>query len=316
MSNMGTPGDPGAYGGFGTPPGGPRPVAGAPRTTPAPPKKGRGMGRRAPKEDRPVSRRVVNTQKIAALAMAAIVAVLVVVTVTAGENLTYVVRAKTAIPALSTATKDQFEAVAADETVIQPGTYTGASAEEALEKLTKDLGEQIFVQIPIGEKAQITPEFFSRESQLAKPLEADERLVSIPASIANAVAGQIKVGDKVDVIAVIQKDAGKIANVVAQNLEIVSVYGSQQQFDALSQRQVTGDNAEAELPVKPVPGIYVLRAKAQDAIILSAAVNSGDVVLVWRGAQAGEVIAQPVDLSVLIAEINGGEVLEPIIGGE
>lgn len=308
--------------GIGGPAPTPHPMAAGGQEPPKPPKKrkrvrGRGDG------DKPVNKRVLSTQRIAALGLA-LVAVLAAISLTSvPDERSFVVRARTPIPAGSTVEPSQIEAVALPPAAIEEGAITGGTADEALEAALDviDFGR---ARQYIHAGRQLHTDDLSLESELREPLAGDERLISVSAAVSGGVGGQLLPGDRVDVIAIAsitfaddadvrigpdgeelpERATGRVVRTVATDIEIVSVFPAEQFFDNASQQQVGEDTRTPSelLPARPVPGIYVMRASLEDANILALANSQATLVLALRGADAEDPLGliSPITLEDLL----------------
>lgn len=267
-------------------------------------------------EDKTVTRRVVNTNKLAAIGLAIVAAVLLLATVSAGgPETTYVVRAKTALPALAEVSRSQLEAVKIDKTLVEKGAYQAETAEAAIAKVLRDTAG-LKTQQKLARGEQIHPDDFSAELELGgEALGPDERLVSVSASIAAAAGGTLRPGDHVDVIAVIDdpnNSANAWANVAVSDAEVVSVRLGEDQLANIAQSQTSDENRSKSrdelLPADPIPGTYVLRVTAQEANRLAVFDAKGTIYLSFRGSAAADVPTSPADLQALLGGATAGVV--------
>lgn len=236
-------------------------------------------------EAKPVTKRVVNAQVKLALVFAVLAGLIAsYLLLGLGNPGTYVVVAKSPLAAGEVVDAAQLKAVPMAEDLIIDGSFQGTSEKAALE-LAKAEIEGKRAQYPLGANQQVVKDQFNVEIALAEPLKAGERLVSIQATVANAVAGSIVPGDRVDVLA----STKEVSGVVLSDVPVVSVTVSENQFQAVADQQ-TGDAKDAKpqslLPSTPVPGIYVVRVAAEDAARLVAADAGADMTLVYRPKDA------------------------------
>ena len=296
--------------------------AGGPSASAAPePKSKRRRGAKPSRDaaSRGVKSKVINTQKMAAIALAVVVAVLVVLLATASSAETYVVRINSSVPALSAVSPAQIEAISLPDSAIEPGAISAATAEEALEEALAliDTG-RMRQYTPAGR--QLHPEDISIEGDLTVPLGPGERLISVNAAVAASIGGQLRPGDTVDVIALAQisqdnvdvngnaildgRVSGTVARVVASNVEIVNVFPGEQTFDAAAQTQTGNRDKTVDeiLPENPVPGIYVLRVTGEEAVVLGLTNLEADLFLTLRGGAAADPIDpfQPITLESIL----------------
>jgi Flp pilus assembly protein CpaB len=271
--------------------------------------------------DKAVTKRLLNSQKIMALLLAVLVAGLVFVATTSSTKETYVVRVNDEIQALSAITPNQIEAVSMPDYAIEPGAISAPTAKEALDaalELIKNGRMRQFT--PSGR--QLRTADISPEGQLREPLAADERLVSIEASVASAIGGQLQAGDRVDIVALasistagdeqnladFEQREGRIARQILSDVEIVNVLPGAQAFDSAAQQQTGPDSGRTPgeiLPANPVPGIYVLRVTYDEAVVLGLVNGEADLFLTLRGAEAGDPTGpnQPLTLEELLGRV-------------
>lgn len=261
----------------------------APVEPPAKPKRGRGRG--AATGDEPaVTKKVVDRQRMLAIIAGGGLALVAAVTILGGTAPeTYVVRAVEPIEAgLVLDVEAQFEALPVDNAYVEDGAITGNTPEAAMEQAVEDL-DGLRVQYPIAEGQQIRAEFFNVEISLATPLTAEERLLSVSAGIGNALAGQIEVGDRVDVSATVNN----VTAIIAQNIEVVAVTVSESQYQSLASQQ-TGEAKNTKdselLPGDPIPGIYTLRVPVTLVPSVNAAAQGATLSLIYRSPEAKDLV--------------------------
>lgn len=282
-------GMPGGYGpaGYNTPPGaGEYPLpqrAGAPR--PDAPGKKRGKKEKQPKTS---TKRLLNKQKVFAL-LFALVAVVLGLQLSANPTPeTFVIRTSANIPALAKIEDSQYEIISLPELAIEEGAIS-ASSEEDVRTLVSELLANGRTRMALPKGHQLHKDDFSLDASLSVPLAANERILAVEANVVAAIGGQLKAGDRVDVIAVIDSQGRTISNMVAANVEIISTLPGQQQFDTAAQEQSSGNldkSGNELLPDDPVPGIYNVRVNIDQAVLLAAAQSKGELVLVLRGSAA------------------------------
>lgn len=254
-----------------------------------------GMFRRAPKakpSKKPSghTRRILTLNRTLAIVLALIAAALVWGSLGAPEpETTYVLRTAAPIPALSIVSADNLEAVALPDAAIEDGAITGATADEAFAAAETLLStSRLRTALPAGR--QLHTDDFTADATVAGSLAPGERLVSIRAGVHDAVGGQIRTGDHIDVIGVIDVENNPVANVIAHDLEVVSILPDESQFQSAAQQQVVGgdiDKTPSELlPGDPIPGIYVVKADVTQAVILGMANDKATLYLVLRGGDA------------------------------
>lgn len=264
-----------------------------PPSPPAPQAKGSDS-----KEGKAPSRRVLGTNRKLALVLAGLAAIFVLLTVTATDQPgAYVVRTSSDLGAFQVISEDDLVATAVpDVAYVESGAVTAPTEAEALERAEELIvGRTTPLALPSG--AQVRPDTLSMaDAALLASLGPDERLVSISATPANAVAGKLRVGDRVDVV-VVAENAG-VTSVIAQDIPIVDVQLSAEDLRALSSRQAnqtSDDTTAAEVPANPVlPGVYTVRANADLASRLVAADATATVFLAYRAPGAADTPSVPV----------------------
>lgn len=292
-------------GGFGTPPGArefpPRP-GGPPEP---PPKKSRRSGKKGGRKDkapRTSTTRLLNKQRVFALVFAVLAGVLAFAVTAEEVEQTFVIRTTAAIPALSSIANTQVEAVALPLEAVEDGAIVADTAEGALEKVSLLLSEgRVRMALPKGHQLHL--EDFTADAELTVPLGPDERVFALEASVVNAVGGQLRAGDRVDIVGVTEFEGNVYSNIIATDIEILSALPGEQQFNAVAQSQVSSNRDESGsslLPSDPVPGIYNMRVSVSDAISLANVASRGDLVLVLRGKSAQDSPTAPAQLDLVI----------------
>jgi len=253
----------------------------------------------------------LNKQKVFALLFAAI-AIWLALNLTSTEvTQVFVVRTTTGVPALSSIA-GQYEVVPLPQEAIEEGAVSGSSEEEVAIKISGLVNARTRLALPKGH--QIHPEDFSIEVDLVNPLQPYERILAVEASVVSAIGGQLRAGDRVDVIAVIDYQGKTYSNIVASDIEIITALPSEQQFDSAAQAQASGNRDKGSkdlLPADPVPGIYNVRVDANQAVILAAAQSRGDLVLILRGASAVNTPVSVVGLEDFVTSENPAAGLLP-----
>jgi Flp pilus assembly protein CpaB len=283
-------------------------LPGAPGAAPAQPavkgKKDKKKGRRkertadgAPK----VTRRVIGRQAKFALLFALVATAVAFLALSPQETIkTYVVRTTEPVPALTEVVATQFEAVEIDPLYLEEGALSAATVEEAQVSIDQLVTSRSRPVVALAKGQQVRAEFFSADFQLATPLAADERLVSIQAEVASAVAGQVKPGDRIDIFAVSDNGNDSLLGLIVSDIEVVSVTPGAQVIDQAANDLADPENRDKAvselLPTRPVPGIYVLRVNAVDAPRLLLVDAAATVYIALRGADAVNVITAPIDL--------------------
>lgn len=303
-----TPGGPGPFGRPGV-----DPYAAAPAAAPTARKgkKVKAAKDKAPKDSsaKPVTRRVIGRQTKLAALFAGVVALLALMVFSQPQgDKTYVVRTTKAVTALTEVSMSQFEAIAIDPAYVEDDAITAGSGKDALAAVEAELKKGARIQVNLGARQQVRVAYFSAEAQLVKPLAADERLVSIQANVASAVAGQIKAGDRVDVVGVLENGTTSVAGVVLSDIEVVAVTPAESAYTAAqSEQQSDGNrdkNAADLLPTKPIPGTYVLRIKLADVTRLTVVDTGARVYLVLRGTDASTAPVASADVLATICGAN------------
>jgi Flp pilus assembly protein CpaB len=313
-------GMPGGFGpgGYNTPPGAsdyPLPQRpGASR--PEPSGKKRGQKDKKEKAPKTSTKRLMSRQRLFALVFA-LVAVLLGWQLTAAPvESTYVIRTTSSIPALARIEDSQYEIISLPPIAVEEGAISAAT-EEDVRTLVSSMLEQGRTRMALPKGHQLHKDDFSLDASLATPLAADERILAIEANVVAAIGGQLKSGDRVDVIAVIDSQSRTISNLVAANIEIISILPGAQQFDTAAQEQSSGNRDKSGnelLPENPVPGIYNVRVNLNQAVLLAAAQSKGELVLVFRGSDATDpATTSPVYLEDVITGTPNTQT--PTVGG-
>lgn len=228
-----------------------------------------------------------------------------------GTPKTYVAQMAVPVNALSPVTLDQVKVVEMPTDAIEPGAITGTSTDQVLTSVSQVITNAT-TQYPVYASQQIHPEMFSTtNAALARPLGPDERLMSLRANVASSVAGGIKAGDRVDIVAT-DNNSGGLAGVVAKNVEIVKVAATESSLDnAAESTDATngsdaGTNDQAKQPARPLGGTYVIRIPAADAPAIAAIDSAATrVYLVYRSPDAKDAEQLATTLRETICR-NGG----------
>jgi Flp pilus assembly protein CpaB len=298
-------------GGFGTPPGVGEPL---PNDGARQDRDGRRSKRAAKSEStKAPTKRLMSRQRLFAVVLAAIAGLLVLTTTSDSSGGSYVARLTTALPALSTLEDSQWEIISLPANAIEEGSFTADSKEEVQALLAAHSSGRVRVALAKGH--QLRESDFSADAELATPLAQDERLVAVEAAVMSAVGGQLRAGDRVDVIAVVDIEGTTIANLVATDIEIISALPGSQQFNSVAQEQVSGNNkgrtGNELLPSDPVPGIYNVRVSTTEAVILAAASSRGNLVLVLRGKGSADLPVSPVNLDQVMTQTISPQTIFP-----
>lgn len=287
-------------GGFGTPPGT------GPSRQPGPaPKEPKGSRKnRREKAPKTSTKRLLNKQRVAALLLAGVTGLLAFTATSQPSTNVYVLRTTTQIAALSPIAASEVEAFPLPPEAIEEGAISAATPEDALKKAELLLAEgRVRMSLPKGHQLHV--EDFTSDVDLTTPLRPEERILAIEANVVAAVGGQLRAGDRVDVLAVVEIEGKIVSNLVASNVEILAALPSERQFDAVAQEQVSGKKGESSselLPADPVPGIYNVRVSLDQAVVLAAADSRGELVLVLRGKGATDAPTQPIELGQVITQ--------------
>jgi len=277
-------------------PGGPNPAA----QVLAPATKGR-RGRRGRGGDMP-GRRSASSMRWLFLIFAAAVGVLGVLVTAAPSAQTYVIRSKAAVAPLTALDKSQFEIVGLDPRAVEPDTFSGTSSAD-VERRFMDAIADTWLLHPLGQGQQVRASMLVPAGDLAVPLAADERLISISARAANAVAGSITPGSIVDVYV---SDSNGLTGVLGQAVEIVSVSLAPEQFDSVAQQQFREPEKSLSdfIGPQPVGGTYVIRVKASTVVSYIAADTAGKITLTLHGSDSQAFVPTPTDLLQTICGIE------------
>lgn len=307
-------------GGLSQPPGGPAPRAGAQPPQPAPgggrgksgkeqptkSRRERGSKSKDSGEGKPVTRRLISRQVAVAGVFALVAGLAVTHFLTEGDETQMVVRTKSDVSAGTAITGSLLEAAPLPAEAVEPNAFTGATAEEALDKALDEL-EGVVTQYPLASKTQLRADQFGIEANLGEDLGPTERLLSIRASVSSAVAGGLSVGNRVDIVGA----TDGVTRVVAYNVPIVAITVSEDRYNSVADAQTTDREVKPQevLPGDPVPGIYVVRVPAE---IVPALVNwneSATLHLIYRGADSQDVLSDPNSLMDDIPVIPGSGVM-------
>lgn len=237
------------------------------------------------------TKRVVNRQILIAAGFAIVIAVAALLLLAPKSSGTYVIEASRDIPALSPISVEMVKAVSVPQDSIVADAIQAADATEALALATEQFKTNPRVKYPIKTNQQITASDFGADLALDAPLTNGERLISISASVANGVAGQLTAGDSVDIIGTVDDASNvKVTGLLASNVPIVSVTVAENQIEQAGSKQTqgTGATTAAEaLPANPIaPGIYVLRVSAEDATNIAAVQAGGKLTLLYRNSDS------------------------------
>lgn len=254
--------------------------------------------KKAAKEGKPPTRRMLSTQRKLFLAFAVVVALGAVFLLTKPAPVVYVARAAADIPALTEVTESQIEAAPVSPESVEPGALSSPDASTVLKMAAEQiLGKKAFSPIFLGQ--QLRPQMVADGVALATPLGPDERLVSIGARAAGSVAGTIVPGDRVDIY-VAAPDG--LTGILAQDVEVVAVTVRPDQLDNLSSTQLAAPNKTLGdlVPSKPIPGTYIVRVADDMVAKFIAGDSGGTLYMVLRGVDASDYLTPPSDVRLAI----------------
>jgi len=267
----------GSDGGLNQPPGG-FPSGGFPASQPS---GGKQKKERAPKGDKTATKRVVSTSRLLVIAAAVAVIVLVgALILLSSDKSTWVVVAKQPVPALSTVSPSELQAVKAPANLVVQDAFKGSSASAALKSAEKAING-MRTTVPLALNAQLQRSNFGT-SLADVALQSGDVLASVNTGVANAVGGALQVGDYVDVASGGTNGGG--GTIVASGVKIVGVRASLDQYNAAAAAQGGGSRTASPdelLPTHPVPGIYILQTTTDQATAIANAQLSGSVYLIY-----------------------------------
>jgi|GEM_PF-6271505 len=168
------------------------------------------------------------------------------------------------------------------------------------------------LRLPLAANQQLSFSMLMLPEPSADTLKPGERLMSVSAAVNNAVAGTLRVGDRVTVVAVRGGDQDPVGAVLVDDVEIVGVHLASEEMRSVQQRQAQ-DSQEGRsarpsqlLPANPIPGIYTLRVSTADAVRIAtaAAADQVSLVLIWRPVKATGMLDGPVALSEVFGAQN------------
>jgi Flp pilus assembly protein CpaB len=247
---------------------------------PIPSSSGRGRGRSAKPARQPraasasgarPTKRVISSYRLLALAAAvAIILVVVGYKYTQGQGTYEAVYAQPMVAGAtlsnaSTATPSasvDITAAKVSSSEISPGAFTDSTAAGAIAEAEAAISPS---DLTIGAIPAGTPVLASQYSPALVPVGklGPDQLVSIDATIDNAVGGSLQTGDYVDVYLAqsVSNKGISPAILVAGSIQIVSIHASASQYNAIASEQGSNRtlNPTDVLPTTPVPGIYILQ---------------------------------------------------------
>lgn len=247
--------------------------------------------------ERVSSRRSSSLRWLFVLFAGALAAAIILV-LRSGGDVVYVVRFSSDVPALTLVSASNLEAAPVSAPAVEPGTFSGSDPSAILLEAQEFIGGR-WLSFPAGERQQLRRSMFAGVGELAVPLGADERLVSISAPAPRALAGRIRGGDRVDIYV---SSSGGVTGLLASDIEVVGVSVLPSQFDTIASQQLSrrGDSFEDIAPTDPVPGTYILRVDSSAVPDLITADSSGRLYIVLRGPGASESFSPPKDLNGVI----------------
>ena len=202
-----------------------------------------------------------------------------VVAIGVKKTQTYEVRAAGSLAVAQTVTRAGLVAVPAGSVMVS-GAFSASSASAALDKAMSFIGGKT-LGVPLQSNEEVSSSMFSSNSGLK--LNGNQ-LVSVGATVSNAVGGSLSVGDMVDVVTFTN---GQTVNLTPSGgAKVVSILPSQDTYNSAIQNQSSNPSASSSnlLPSHPIPGIYVLEVNASDAAKLAgvqATSSSGTLGIVY-----------------------------------
>lgn len=264
----------------------------------------KGKGKRKRAERGP--RRSASSFRWLFLFFAAAAGILGVIITTSPSSTVWVVRSQSPIAPLTGIDRAMFTFAEVEPTALEPDTFSGADQEEVRDAFLEAIeGKWFLYPVPAGQQIRSTS--LVPSGDLATPLAADERLVSITARAADAVAGTIRSGSIVDIYV---SNAEGLTGALGQGVEIVSVSLAPEQFDSVAQQQFQDPEKSLSdfVSQQPVGGTYVIRVKASDVARYIAADTAGKITLSLRGNDSRVFTAVPTDI---LSTICGTASVEP-----
>lgn len=266
--------------------------------------KGRGRRRKADTG----TRRSASSFRWLFLFFAAAVGVLGVIITTAPSQKVWVVRSLDDRPvaALVAIDPSMFTLVEVDPLAVEQDTFNGEDAEAVKSSFVAAIAEKWFLY-PMPGGQQVRKSDLVPSGDLSTPLAADERLVSITARAADAVAGTIRSGSVVDIYV---SSGDGLTGVLGQGVEIVSVSLAPEQFDSVAQQQFQDPDKSLSdfVAAQPIGGTYVIRVNAADVARYIAADTAGKITLSLQGSESRVFTPVPTDI---ISTICGTGSTEP-----
>jgi len=193
------------------------------------------------------------------------------------QRMVTVVRAKQDIGELEEITKDLVEQIEIADSKLIPVSERMATAEEVIGRVT---AKSIPQQSPIL-KSMLAPE--GTESGMAGRIEPGYRAVSVKIDEASAVAYQVKPGDWVDVIVVMDIQSNNRKSGGSKKQTIAEVILQKVQVGAIGQMTGGGMSGTPDAKVKPAKSATLI-VKEEDVAKLHLAGTKGKITLAMRGA--------------------------------
>jgi Flp pilus assembly protein CpaB len=185
----------------------------------------------------------------------------------------------------TTGTSTVVTAIKLPPSALTPGAYTDSTQAGAIAKALAAIPPNAMTIGVVPSGTVVLPTQFSISIVTPTQLGSDE-LVSVSASINNAVGGSLQVGNYVDIYATgrnSNQGSGQPTDVlVAAQIKIVAIHAGSSQYENVATQQATNPslNPSDVLPVHPVPGIYILQVThAVAAQIAAAQTGSGTLYL-------------------------------------
>jgi Flp pilus assembly protein CpaB len=294
---------PGPGAGFGGAMPGGAPV-GVPYPAAAPAGAGRNKKQKGSGSEKGPTKRSVSTMRWLFLGFSAVLSLLVVLVLTSNSSVTYVARLNKDMPALVNVGRDDIDVIAVrDKAAIEPNAFTGSSEKDVRDQV-EQFSDGKWLSQPGYTGQQLRSTLLVASGELSTPLAPDERLISVSARASRAVAGTIRVGDRIDVYV-----SGRegLTGVLGQNVEVVAISIQPDSFESVAAQQINEPekNLGDFVPVDPVPGTYVLRIRAADVAKYLAADTAGQLHLALRGTDAvDEAVPLPADLIEAICGVG------------
>lgn len=252
-----------------------------------------------------VTRRGVRMQLTFFLLFGAAAGLLAVFVTTGSGPTTYVARAEQALAAgqmLDLETWNGIDVVPLPPEAVEAGAFSGETVKAVLDQLRSTItGESTLYPISAGQ--QLRPEHFtgSGSGVPTRGLQPDERQIAVTARAAQAVAGTIKPGDRVDVYAV---TGDGVAGLLGQGVQVIAVSLPPDSLESAAAGQIDSrdSNLSDYVPSNPIGGTYVLKVMASDVVRYVAADSGGTIYLSVRGIDALETRIEPINANLAVCE--------------